>query len=266
MKEYQKEVHVLSLGAGVQSSALALMAAKGEFEQIPDCAVFADTQSEPDSVYKWLDWLQDQLPFPIHRVTKGNLHDDSLKVFTAKSGNNYMIGAIPAYIVNDKGQRGLMMRQCTSVYKIQPIYSFVKKKYKKTKINMWLGISLDEVQRMKPSRDKRITNVYPLIDKGMTRLSCLNWMEYNKYPKPPRSSCIFCPYHNDNEWKKLKDEEPEQFQKAVEYEKKLQNQTRSILEGMPFLHNSLKPLDEVDFNSGKRIDLFNNECEGMCGI
>jgi hypothetical protein len=266
MQSDQKEMHVLSLGAGVQSSALALMAAKGELEYMPDCAVFADTQSEPESVYKWLEWLQNQLPFPIHKVSQGNLYEDSLKLFKSKNGNDYMIGSIPAYIVNEKGQKGIMMRQCTSNYKIKPIYSFIKKKYKKTKINMWLGISLDEVQRMKPSRDKWIKNVYPLIDKGMTRLSCLNWMEYNKYPTPPRSSCIFCPYHNDNEWKKLKEEEPDQFQKAVEYEKKYQEQTRSILEGVPYLHNSLKPLDEIDFNSNRQVDLFNNECEGMCGI
>ena len=35
---------------------------------------------------------------------------------------------------------------------------------------------------------------------------------------------------------------------------------------MPYLHNSLKPLDQIDFTSQKQVDLFNNECEGMCGI
>ncbi len=64
----------------------------------------------------------------------------------------------------------------------------------------------------------------------------------------------------------MKEEEPDQFQKAVEYEKQYQEQTRSILEGMPYLHNSLKPLDQIDFTSQRQIDLFNNECEGMCGI
>ena len=50
--------HVLSLGAGVQSSTLALMAAAGEVTPMPDAAIFADTQAEPAGVYRWLDWLE----------------------------------------------------------------------------------------------------------------------------------------------------------------------------------------------------------------
>ena len=57
-------INVLSLGAGVQSSTMALMAAKGEITPMPDCAIFADTQAEPQSVYDYLDWLEKQLPFP----------------------------------------------------------------------------------------------------------------------------------------------------------------------------------------------------------
>jgi hypothetical protein len=36
-------LRVLSLGAGVQSTTLALMAAHGEIGPMPDCAIFADT-------------------------------------------------------------------------------------------------------------------------------------------------------------------------------------------------------------------------------
>jgi hypothetical protein len=42
---------VLSLGAGVQSTTLALMAAHGEVGPMPDCAIFADTCWEPKAVY-----------------------------------------------------------------------------------------------------------------------------------------------------------------------------------------------------------------------
>ena len=50
----------LSLGAGVQSSCLALMAEKGETEK-PNFAVFADTGDESEATYQWLDWLESQL-------------------------------------------------------------------------------------------------------------------------------------------------------------------------------------------------------------
>jgi len=36
-------LRALSLGAGVQSTTLALMAAHGEVGPMPDCAIFADT-------------------------------------------------------------------------------------------------------------------------------------------------------------------------------------------------------------------------------
>ena len=65
--------NIISLGAGVQSSTMALMAAQGEIKPMPDAAIFVDTQWEPAYVYKWLDWLETQLPFPVHRPTAGDL-------------------------------------------------------------------------------------------------------------------------------------------------------------------------------------------------
>tara|TARA_Y100000310_G_C20434133_1_gene692906 strand:+ start:47 stop:319 length:273 start_codon:yes stop_codon:yes gene_type:complete len=69
--------HIISLGAGVQSSTMALMAAKGEITPMPDGAIFADTQWEPNHVYKWLDFIEKNVPFPIYRVTAGNLTEDA---------------------------------------------------------------------------------------------------------------------------------------------------------------------------------------------
>lgn len=77
----------LSLGAGVQSSTLALMIAHGEIEPV-DAAIFADTQWEPSHVYDWLDWLEKQLPFPVYRVTHGNLRTDTLAKGGRKSGRH----------------------------------------------------------------------------------------------------------------------------------------------------------------------------------
>ncbi len=221
MKTDQKEIHVLSLGAGVQSSAIALMAARGEFEHMPDCAVFADTQSEPESVYKWLEWLEGQLPFPIHICTKGNLSEESLIVRVSEKGNKYVKGVIPAYTLDKNNKRGILLRQCTGDYKITPIRQKIKELYPKKKIVLWMGISLDEAARMKDSKIKYIKHYYPLIEKGITRNGCINWMENMGYPKPPRSACVFCPFHSNEEWSRLKREEPEEFQRAVEFEKNI---------------------------------------------
>ncbi len=118
-------MRVLSLGAGVQSSTLALMCAAGEIEA-PEIAIFADTQDEPDAVYIWLDWLEKQLPFPIRRVSQGKLSATALQVRTSAAGNRYMKPMIPVYTKDANGKRGMVSRQCTMDYKVAPIMRAIK--------------------------------------------------------------------------------------------------------------------------------------------
>ena len=263
-------IHLISLGAGVQSSTMALMATAGELTPMPSAAIFADTQDEPASVYRWLDWLTPKLAFPVHRVTAGNLGEASLRLRTSKKGNRYTKHAIPAFIVDDQGKSGLMMRQCTSDFKIVPIQRKLRELVgRKGTVIQWIGISFDEVHRMKSSRKAYITNRWPLVERRMTRSACLAWMKAHGFPMPPRSACTFCPFHSDAEWRRLKTEEPEGFQQAVAYEKGLQQTMSHVtgFRGTPFLHRSLKPLSEIDFSTdGGQVELFGNECEGMCGV
>lgn len=120
-------LHVISLGAGVQSSTMALMASHGEITPMPDCAIFADTQDEPQAVYDWLDWLEKQLPYPVHRVTKGRLSDEVVRIARSKkSGLRYMKGMIPAFVRNVDGSIGILGRKCTKEYKIAPITAMLR--------------------------------------------------------------------------------------------------------------------------------------------
>lgn len=259
---------VLSLGAGVQSSTLALMAEHGEIE-MPDCAIFADTQSEPRAVYDYLDWLKKQLSYTVHTVTKGNLSKAALVLHTSKNGNNYQRSAPPAWITEGDGKVNLLMRQCTVDFKIYPIRKKLRELGgKKSGVEQLIGISLDEVQRMKPSRDKWIKNSWPLIEKRMSRHDCISWLKRHGYPEPPRSSCYFCPYHSNEEWKRLKINDPEAFAEAVKFEVEFQNTMIQVdgFRGKPYLHRSCVPLSEIDFNKqSAQTDMFGNECEGMCG-
>lgn len=260
-------IHILSLGAGVQSSTLALMAAAGEVTPMPVAAIFADTQAEPSSVYKWLDWLEPRLPFPVHRVTKGNLGEASLRVRVSKAGNRYSQHSVPAF-VNSGGRASPIMRQCTRDFKIDMILREVRKLRGGRAVTQWIGISSDEVHRMKPSRLPYITHRWPLVDLGMRRRDCLDWMVARGHPQPPRSSCVFCPYHSNEEWLRLKTDEPDDFLRAVKYEADFQKTAQEVGEwrGVPFLHRSLTPLAEVNFEPGAHANLFGNECEGICGV
>ena len=136
-------------------------------------------------------------------------------------------------------------------------------------VNSLLGISFDEVIRMKPAILRWVKNVYPLIDHRLTRTSCLDWMEKNNYPRPPRSACVFCPYHSNFEWDNLKKNAPQDFQRAVEFEKKLWKtaEARNV-KTTEFLHADRVPLSEIQFSNKDQMELdgFGNECEGHCGI
>lgn len=271
--------NILSLGAGVQSSTMALMASKGEITPMPDCAIFADTQAEPKKVYEWLDWLEPQLAFPVYRVTQGNLTEKNLEVrVSKKSGRTYSKKLIPAFILAPDGKKGLLGRSCTVDYKIQPVIRQIRKVLglksvhsKEVLVHQWIGISTDEVTRMKDSREPWIKHTFPLIDKGMTRKDCLEWMAKNKFPEPPRSACTYCPFHSDAEWLRVKSNQ-EEWDAVVLFEKKLQETANKcqLMKGVPYLHSSCKPIDQINFNDNKKgyaqIDLFTNECEGMCGV
>jgi len=260
----------LSLGAGVQSSTMALMAAKGEIE-MPDAAIFADTHAEPKAVYDYLNWLETQLPFPVFRVSKGNLGEDQLNHKITAGGKKYIKNLIPAFFRKSDGGVGMMPRYCTSDYKITPVRQKVRELSQGKSCEVWIGISTDEAIRQKPSNVKYITHVFPLLDNNMSRGHCLEWMEKNNYPMPPKSSCIFCPYHSDEQWAALSENE---LQEVASFEQRwneaLKTDSRiNQITGVVRLHRSLDTIDKAYFYDKERksqLDMFGNECEGMCGV
>ena len=275
-----KQWNVISLGAGVQSSTMALMASRGELLDIQvDFAIFADTQDESKKIYDWLGWLEGQLSFPVYRVTRGKLSDRSLEMRVTKDGRRFSKTDIPLYTLSKKGSEGMIpFRSCTADFKIKPILKElrsrcgIKRGQKVATVTSLIGISYDEQQRMKDSRDAWVVNRWPLVELRMRRYDCLEWMKRKGYPEPPRSSCVYCPFHSNKEWRRLETEEPEEFQKAVKFEKDLQlaKKNSENFHSTPFLHQSRKPLDEIDFRSdverGQGLLDFQDECDGMCGV
>ena len=267
------QIHVISLGAGVQSSTMALMAAHGEITPMPRCAVFADTGAEPQGVYDWLDWLETQLPFPVHRV----MHKDGLQKNIEQSVIGGRFAGAPFYTESDVSRGGQLRRQCTREFKINPIEQKFRqliglKKGQRGPRHVavvgWQGISLDEVQRARKGVEGWIEYRYPLIEKRMTRTDCLKWMADKGYPKPSKSACVWCPYHDNAAWRDQKLNDPTSWEASVAMDKLIRNGVRGTSQKL-YLHRSLIPLDEVDFRNAAdfgQIDAFADECEGMCGL
>lgn len=262
----------LSLGAGVQSSTVALLIAHGEVPMV-DAAIFADTQWEPQGVYQWLDWLETQLPYPVHRVTAGSIRDSILQKQNTTGGR---VASIPWHMQMPDGSHSMGRRQCTNEYKLQPLIKAKRQllgyqprqRIPVGSCETLIGISTDEASRMKDSREVWNRNVFPLIDLGMSRTDCLAWMQRHGYPQPPKSSCIGCPFHSDREWRRIRDEDPDAWADAVALDEVIRQPVRGI-KGQQFMHRRLLPLAQVDLSTAEergQTNLFENECEGMCGV
>ena len=288
VSETSKVVYrVLSLGAGVQSSVLALLLSKSDPRLVelgypkPDAAVFADTGWEPKYVYDHLDWLEGQLDFPVIRVASGDLKKNIRRGRTV-SGHRFV--DVPFYLVDGNGKKGMLRRQCTNHYKIRPINTHVRRlaggqrgrPFPKNKhVEMWLGISTDEVFRMKPSRESWVMHRWPLMDIRMTREDCEEWFA-TQYPGRMlhRSACVICPYRSDAHWLEMKRTEPESYDEAVRFDRWLRNSStnpvRELLDGRPYLHAARRPLStaiaEIERDGEDQTNHFNEECDGICGV
>jgi len=271
-------LRMLSLGAGVQSTTLALMASAGEIGPPLDCAIFADTGAEPQGTYAHLRALIPQLSFPVITVSTGNLRELILSSTRGESkmGSN---ARPPFFTRNDDGTDGMVRRQCTQDFKILPIEREIRRqlglkprqRWPKTPVvEQWMGISTDEASRMKPSRISAIIARWPLIEKGMSRKDCLRWLTDHGYPIPPKSACTFCPYHSAVEWRRLRDLGGDDWRQAVELDHAIRHGLRRDgLAGTLFVHRDRVPLDEVDFSTAEergQANLFENECAGVCGV
>lgn len=261
-------MHFISLGAGVQSTALALMAAAGEITPMPDAAIFSDTRAEPKAVYDHLAWLQSGvLPFPIYVVKE----KDGLTYHLEEKGR---FAGAPFFAKTPKGE-GMLRRQCTREFKVQPIIRKVRELVglapgrpgpRAPIVTQWIGFSTDEVVRATPSKIRWIQSRWPLLHKRMSRQDCLAWIAAHGFPRPPRSACVFCPYKSNEEWRQLRDRHPEDWAEAVRVDRIIRDGVRGVRDPL-YVHRSLVPLDQVDLSTPEdrgQLNMFGNVCDGVC--
>lgn len=251
-------LRVISLGWGVQSFTLVAMVALGELEPV-DFAIHADTTHEYSGTYafaaKQTPWLEVR---GVKVVTVNNAQP--MPELTSYKTD------LPAYTWNGK-TNGELKRQCTGDWKIAPMRRYIQSVRNRQPVEQWIGISLDEFQRMRDSDVKYITNRYPLVDKRMTRNDCVNWLKVHALEVPPKSSCVFCPFHNAAEWRKIK-ASPVDWAEAVSVDRAIRKaRTPYDL----FVHSSRKPLEDVDLRTPEEKGQMNfldenNECSGLCFV
>jgi hypothetical protein len=176
---------------------------------------------------------------------------------------------MPLYTsTNEAGLAGMLQRQCTKENKIDPVRRQLAEIREGRRVRLWYGISGEEMRRMRMSKVGYVENYYPLVfafDRPWHRRDCLRWLAAHGYPPAPRSACLGCPYHSDQEWRAIR-KDPEAWADVVDFDAgiRLVGGVRSET----FLHRSLKPLPMVDLTTAEEQGQQNwlLECEGMCGV
>lgn len=250
---------VWSCGGGTQSAAIAALIVRGVLPK-PDVAVIADTGREASETWRFYD----EILVP----ELSGVGVDLVRLPHSIDGSGYntvdlLSGADKKTIVmpmfTDKDGIGMLPKYCSNEWKSRPVDRYLRELGLKSG-EMWIGFSTDEIRRCRKPDDKKNWNhSYPLIDLKMSRGDCIATVEKMGWGTPPRSACWMCPYHNNVEWAHLKENEPDDFAKAVSLEKDLQKIDPNV-----FFHNSCEPLDSVNFYDDQ-TDLFGNRCaSGMC--
>jgi hypothetical protein len=275
------EYHILSLGAGVQSTTLYLMSLDGELDVKFDCAVFADTQEEPAAVYDHLRWMQSLGGPPIHVRTAGKLGDE---LASGRNSTGQRFASIPAFTAAQEGQPlGIVRRQCTSEYKIDVVEKYLRRELlglqpkqripADVKIHQYMGFSFDEPGRAARTK-ARFNSIrwgevhFPLFDAQMTRGNCQQYLSTRVPHEVPRSACVFCPFKSNSEWRRLRDEDPAGWARAVQIDDSLRvdgNIVNRNLNQKLYVHRNCRPLSEANLGDDQP-SLFDMDCEGGCGL
>ncbi|WP_231390458.1 hypothetical protein [Nocardia sp. CNY236] len=278
-------LRLISLGAGIQSSALLLLAAEGILPK-PDAAIFADTGWEPTAVYSHLARLEVEVAeptgIPIYRVRRGHIRNDALNPYAR-------FAQMPLYILLPDGSRGMLRRACTAEYKVAAIKPCVRRLLgfehptpvpRGVFAEQWVGYSIEESSRASRATDDvaYTRSAFPLMflpggtgrsAYGWTRHDCERYLRAHGFENTPKSACIGCPYHTNAYWRDLRDNRPDEWADAVAFDDAIRHgAARAIANGHPlrgqaFLHRSCVPLDRapIDHVTGaewrsRQLDIF----------
>jgi hypothetical protein len=260
-------IRTFSCGAGVQSTAIALLMRDGRLPLV-DHVIFADTGWEPAHVYEQVDRLATlfaELGIPLHRVSQGNLRADAIDP-------THRFASVPYYVRNPDGTEGMGRRQCTSEYKLAPINRKVREllgaappRFRSVPrgrvAETWIGFSTDEVGRVGSTGHQVLYQRprHPLLELGMSRRDCARYIERAGWGDTAKSACIGCPYHGNRQWRDLRDNQPD----AVEFDEAIRKGgARGLpLNGEAFLHRSRIPLSIAPIDRWTRGDKADAQAE-----
>ncbi|MDL2248159.1 hypothetical protein LJB89_00480 [Tyzzerella sp. OttesenSCG-928-J15] len=254
---------ILSCGAGMQSTALALMACENKLKgmihkdvPIYDAIIFADLGAEPEWVYHQVNFIANACKqADIHfAVLQKDLYNDYIHKF-----GEARVVAVPFWSIAEDGTKAKMQRHCTLDYKILVIQKYVKremlhfKQYQHLRPEdlfaheMHLGFSYEEKKRSFTSKNNMFVNRYPLAEMGWKREDTYKYVLETWGLETKASACIMCPFHRNYFFKHLKENYPDtDYKKLLELDQLLaEKQHKTTIRSQLFISRSRKRICEL---------------------
>ena len=253
---------ILSLGAGMQSSALALMACENvnignvhPLVPVYDAVIFVDLGNEPIWVYEQVEFLQKAcndsgINF---YVLERNLYEDYLTNFGKKR-----VSSIPFWSIGEDGKKAKMRRHCTIDYKITHIQNFVRwqllgyKKGQRKRLEdigsheMHIGFSKEESRRVFDSYHPFFVNKFPLVEMDYERSDSYKYILETWGLDTKASACSFCPFHTNYFYDHIKNEHPDTYASIVAFDGMLEKeQPNTAIKSKLYLSKSRKRIEDL---------------------
>lgn len=266
---------ILSFGAGMQSTALALMSIENAVSPTPiwpkvpvyDHIIYCDMGLDSQ-------WVTAQMLFVKAEAEKAGIPFTILKTdlyghWMQNFGERRTV-SVPWWTKDKNGKAGAMPRYCTLDFKVDRISIFMKTqilgyplraRFKKEDIKaheLHLGFSFEESHRKKDNPHKLWVNHYPLIDMYWERIDAYSYLLERWGLDTKASACAFCPYHTNYHFNYIKETEPVLYQQITDIDVMLETKTMRPmpLDGEAFISHSLKRLRDLtpeDCNDAKYI-------------
>ena len=255
-------MNILSCGAGMQSTALALMSCKNKLKPnthplvpIYDAILFCDLGEEPEWVYRQVEFIHDaceKVGIPFY-ILRSDLYGDYMKDFGKRR-----VVSIPFWSVDENGKKGKMMRNCTLDYKIAVMQKFVRQELLKYRSGqkmyefdrkahqMHLGFSTEEKHRCKENPHPMFENYYPLVEMGLERKGNYKYILEVWGLETKASACTICPFHRNYFFQYIKEHSKEDYRKAVEFDEMLETeQPKTKINSKLYISRSRKRIAEL---------------------
>lgn len=237
----QKDVQVWSCGGGTQSGAIAALIGDGRLPK-PDISVMVNTGRERSGTWPFVnDFIRPQLAqVGAELIVIPSLEADGepVSLFAADG-----LILLPGFTTQISGSVGKLSAFCSGTWKRDPQERYLRSLGVET-ATQWIGISRDELKRLRGQHRPWLKITYPLVFTiPMRRIDCVQLIRSKGWVGPiPHSACWMCANANDGEWQDLKRDWPEDFEAACLLEEESQRTDPHF-----WLHPSCKPLRSVDF-------------------